>query len=84
MTAKTAPEFDVAAALLAAFATNERINQYLIQNLAEESWRATPPGGKGRTIAAIFAHLHNVRLMWMKSAGDARHAVEIHRRRRPD
>ncbi len=28
-----------------------------------------PPGGKGRTIASIVGHMHNVRLMWLKSAG---------------
>jgi hypothetical protein len=56
-------------ALANAFATNNRINEYLIRNLPDEAWRAVPPGGKGRDIASIFAHLHNVRLMWLKSAG---------------
>jgi len=69
MAAKTAVAFDMKDALLSAFATNDRINAYLIENLPEEAWRATPPGGKGRTIAAIAAHMHNVRLMWLKSAG---------------
>ena len=54
--------------LLAAFATNNRIHEYLIRNLPDEAWRAVPPGGKGRDIASIFAHIHNVRLMWLKSA----------------
>lgn len=56
-------------AMAAAYATNNRINEYLIANLPDEAWRAVPPGGKGRDIASIFAHLHNVRLMWLKSAG---------------
>jgi uncharacterized damage-inducible protein DinB len=56
-------------ALVAAYATNNRINEYLILNLPEEAWRAVPPGGKGRDIASIFGHMHNVRLMWLKSAG---------------
>lgn len=56
---------DYGNALLDAFATNERINQFLLENLAESAWRADPPGGKGRTIAAIVAHLHNVRHMWL-------------------
>jgi len=56
------------AALLEAFATNNRINQYLIENLPSEAWTAKPPDGKGRTIAAIVAHMHNVRVMWLKAA----------------
>jgi uncharacterized damage-inducible protein DinB len=52
-------------ALVDAFAVNERMNQFLLENLDEEAWRAGPPGGKGRTIAAIVAHVHNVRLLWL-------------------
>lgn len=54
-------------ALLNAFDTNNRINQYLIDNLPTEAWDAKPPGGKGRSIAAIVAHMHNVRVMWLKA-----------------
>ena len=55
-------------ALLNAFNTNNRINQYLIDNLPQEAWNAAPPGGKGRSIPAIVAHMHNVRVMWLKAA----------------
>jgi len=55
-------------ALLNAFNTNNRINQYLIDNIPAAAWRAKPPDGKGRTIAAIVAHMHNVRIMWLKVA----------------
>ena len=55
-------------ALLNAFNTNNRINQYLIDNLPSEAWKAKPPDGKGRTVAAIVAHMHNVRVMWLKAA----------------
>jgi uncharacterized damage-inducible protein DinB len=55
-------------ALLNAFNTNNRINQYLIDNLPPAAWKAKPPDGKGRTIAAIVAHMHNVRVMWLKAA----------------
>ncbi len=54
------------AALLNAFDTNNRINQYLIDNIPPEAWKAKPPEGKGRTAAAIVAHMHNVRVMWLK------------------
>src|SRR5262252_7338494 len=56
---------DYGKSLLVAFATNERINQFLLENIAEAAWRADPPGGKGRTVAAIVAHIHNVRHMWL-------------------
>ena len=53
-------------ALLNAYATNDNITRYLIENLDAKAWRAEPPGGKGRTVAAIVAHIHNVRVMWLK------------------
>jgi uncharacterized damage-inducible protein DinB len=53
-------------ALLSAFNTNNRLNQYLIDNIAPAAWKAKPPDGKGRTISAIVAHMHNVRVMWLK------------------
>jgi uncharacterized damage-inducible protein DinB len=52
--------------LLQAFDTNNRINQYLIESIAPDAWKAKPPEGKGRTISAIVAHMHNVRVMWLK------------------
>jgi uncharacterized damage-inducible protein DinB len=55
-------------ALLNAFNTNNRINHYLIDNLPTAAWTAKPPDGKGRTVAAIVAHMHNVRVMWLKAA----------------
>ncbi len=54
------------AAFLKAFDTNNRINLYLIESVASEAWKAKPPDGKGRTISAIVAHMHNVRVMWLK------------------
>ena len=66
--AKAGAPFVLPARLLQSFETNERINQYLIENLPQEAWRAQPPEGKGRDIAAIVAHMHNVRVMWLKAA----------------
>lgn len=54
--------------LLNALDTNNRINLYLIENLPAEAWNAKLPDGKGRTIAAIVAHMHNVRVMWLKAS----------------
>ena len=68
-TKKTAPPFEAPRALLNAFATNNRIDIYLLKAIPDPAWRAAPPGGKGRTIASIAAHMHNVRLMWLKATG---------------
>jgi uncharacterized damage-inducible protein DinB len=54
-------------ALLNALDTNNRISLYLIENLPPEAWNAKLPDGRGRTIAAIVAHMHNVRVMWLKA-----------------
>lgn len=67
MPKSAAAPFSLGESLLTAFDTNDRINQYLLENLPTESWTAEPPEGKGRTIAAIVAHMHNVRVMWLKA-----------------
>ena len=67
--AQPARVFEVAGALLNSYAIDDRINHYLVRNLANEAWKMAPPGGQGRSISAIFAHVHNARLMWLKAAG---------------
>jgi uncharacterized damage-inducible protein DinB len=67
MAKKARAPFVLSEALLNAFETNDRINQFLLENIPEAAWRADPPGGKGREIAAIFSHMHNVRVMWLKA-----------------
>jgi uncharacterized damage-inducible protein DinB len=55
--------------LLETYAVNDAMNQLLLTHLDRRAWRAQLPGAKpqgGRTIAAIFAHLHNSRLVWLK------------------
>jgi uncharacterized damage-inducible protein DinB len=65
---KASGPFTLSGALLNAFEINDRINQYMIDNLPVDAWRAEPPEGRGRTIAAIVAHMHDVRVMWLKAA----------------
>jgi uncharacterized damage-inducible protein DinB len=67
MPKKASAPFVLAEALLTAFDTNDRINQYLLENLPAEAWRAEPPAKKGRDIAGVVAHMHNVRVMWLKA-----------------
>ena len=57
---------DIYEVLLETYAVNERMNQILLAHLDPGVWRAKPPGGKGRTIAAIFAHVHNIRRKWLR------------------
>lgn len=55
--------------LLETYAVNDAMNQLLLVHLDPRVWRAQSPGVKaraGRTIAAIFAHLHNCRLVWLR------------------
>jgi uncharacterized damage-inducible protein DinB len=69
--------------LLETYAVNDAMNQLLLAHLDPQAWRApmpqaqprtkpgAGPGAKrsgGRTIAAIFAHLHNSRLVWLRDS----------------
>jgi len=63
-----ASERELAKVLIETYSVNDAMNQLLLKYLDPLAWRAEPPGkrGSGRTIAAIFAHLHNCRLVWIK------------------
>jgi len=47
---------------------NNRINLYLLEAIPPEDLNDVS-ASKGRNVAQQFAHLHNVRLMWLKAAG---------------
>lgn len=68
MSRRATTEPNIREVLLETYAANGRMNQLLFEGLDARAWRAKPPGLKrgGRTIAAIFAHLHNSRLVWLK------------------
>ena len=46
---------------------NNRINEFLLNGIKEEHL-TDHTGSKGRSVDEQFAHLHNVRLMWIKVA----------------
>src|SRR5579883_1939875 len=46
---------------------HDRINAYLLEAIPAEALGAAL-GPKHRTVYQLFAHIHNVRLMWLKSA----------------
>jgi uncharacterized damage-inducible protein DinB len=56
--------------LLETYAANDAMNQIILADLDPRAWRAKLAGQEagGRTIAAIFAHLHNCRLVWLKNS----------------
>jgi len=60
------PAFDFVQETLQAYALNDRMNQLLLEHLDARAWRARVPGGKTRSIAAIFAHIHNIRCKWLR------------------
>jgi hypothetical protein len=53
--------------LLETWQINARINLYLLEAIAPEALPSVPLA-KGRSVAEQFAHIHNVRLMWLKAA----------------
>ena len=52
--------------LVETWAIHNRINLYLLDAIADDSLALALP--KCRTVFDQFAHVHNVRLMWLKSA----------------
>ena len=53
--------------LLDTWRIHNRINLYLLDAVAPEALADVGPT-KGRSVAEALAHLHNVRLMWLKEA----------------
>jgi len=60
------PTQDYCQVLLETYAVNDRMNQLILEHLDPRAWRAKPPGRGARTIAAIFAHMHNIRRKWLR------------------
>ncbi len=58
--------------LLETWRINDRINRYLLDAIPPEA--LATPLAKGKSVAAHFTHIHNVRLMWLKSAAPDLHA----------
>lgn len=54
--------------LIETFRINNRINIYLLDAIDEKHLTDLAAGSKGRHVGKQLAHLHNVRLMWLKVA----------------
>src|ERR1700736_3129996 len=57
---------DLCQVLVESYTVNERMNQIMLEQLDPAAWRAKLPGSKGRTIAAIVSHVHNIRRKWLR------------------
>lgn len=60
--------FDPEKEIIDTWNINNRINLYLLDAIPAEALNDIS-ASKGRTVAQQFAHLHNVRLMWLKVSG---------------
>jgi uncharacterized damage-inducible protein DinB len=60
------PVPDLRQGMLETYAVNDRMNQLILEHLDPRAWRAKPAGRNARTIAAIFAHMHNIRRKWLR------------------
>ncbi len=56
----------LAQSLVESYAVNDHMNQVILKHLDPNAWRAKPSVDNGRTIAAIFSHVHNIRRKWLR------------------
>ena len=66
--------------LLEEFERALRVSEYLLGVLPSRLWRAEPPDGHGRSIAATVAHMQSVRRTFAKMGG-ARVVLALDRER---
>lgn len=45
---------------------HNRINLYLLQQIPEKGFAAVPLASRGRNVAQVFAHMHKVRIAWLR------------------
>ena len=60
---------DLESELVEAFRQAGLVNEYLVQVLPAALWRTPPPAGRGRTIAAVVAHMQSVRRTFARLGG---------------
>jgi uncharacterized damage-inducible protein DinB len=72
---------DVEQELLEAFRHSGRVSEYLVTVLPAALWRTAPPGGRGRTLAAIVAHMQSVRRTFARMGGSRPGPASLDRNR---
>lgn len=63
------------AQLIDTWQIHNRIHLYLLDAIEETHYKDIPTS-KGRNVGDQFAHIHNVRLMWLKVAAPDLHATQ--------
>src|SRR6476659_11355533 len=59
-----------AESLIAAWRTNNHVTTDLVRQLPSGLWDVSVPGGRGRTVRTVMAHLHSARCSWIKTLGN--------------
>jgi uncharacterized damage-inducible protein DinB len=72
---------DVERELLESFRQSGLVSEYLVSVLPASLWRADPPSGRGRSIAAIVAHMQSVRRTFARMGGVCPGAPSLDRQR---
>lgn len=57
--------------LIETWQVHNRINTYLLNGIEDDEYLNDKAASKGRSVGEQFAHIHNVRLMWLKEAAPA-------------
>ena len=57
---------NLAQQMIEAYAVNDRMYQMILKHLDPRAWKATPSASRTRSIAAMIAHVHNVRCKWLR------------------
>ena len=60
---------EVEAELLEAFRRSPMVSEYLVSVVPQRLWHMSPPSGRGRSIAAIVAHMQGVRRTFARMGG---------------
>ena len=56
--------------LLDTWRIHARINLYLLDAISAEALNVKTASGQGRSAGEMFAHIHNVRVMWMEQTSE--------------
>jgi hypothetical protein len=66
--------------LIEAFVHSGEVSAYLVSVLSDDVWRAESPAGRGRTVAAIVAHMLSVRRTFARMGGVTKTGRALDRR----
>src|SRR5262245_52786546 len=60
---------DIEHEIVEVFRQSGLVNEYLVKVIPTALWRTNPPSGRGRSIAAIVAHMQSVRRTFARMGG---------------